>query len=67
MATLPFLPNEIWFHIADFIELDDRHLRAIIGMNRPFFELAMDKLYRKVSLTADEDPILLQKIIGNLL
>jgi hypothetical protein len=52
---LPFLPNEIWFSIADFIELDDDHLRGIIGMNRPLFELAMGKLYREVSLT-DPDP-----------
>ena len=66
MAVLPFLPNEIWFRIADFIELDNRHLRGIIGMNRPFFELAMGKLYHKVRLTS-EDPILLEKIIGNLL
>jgi len=66
MATLPFLPNELWFRIADFIELDNCHLRGMIGMNRPFFELAMGKLYREVSLTS-EDPILLEKIIGNLL
>lgn len=68
MPALPFLPNEIWFRIADLIELNDRHLHGIIGMNRPFFELAMDKLYRKVRLTdGREDSVFLDKMIGNLL
>ena len=66
MTPLPFLPNEIWFYISYFLEVDNRLLRKIIGMNRPFFELAMDKLYHKFSLTRT-DPILLEKSIEQLL
>jgi hypothetical protein len=66
MTPLPFLPNEIWFCIAGFLELDNRLLRKIIGMNRPFFELAMDKLYHKFSITWS-DPILLEKSIEHIL
>lgn len=66
MTPLPFLPNEIWFYIADFLEVDNRLLRRIIGMNRSFFELAMDKLYHKFSLTRT-DPVLLEKSIEQLL
>lgn len=41
------LPPELWMHIAQLIPPDE--LREFATVNRVFYELAMDALFREVS------------------
>lgn len=40
------LPPEVWLHVAQFIP--DNAIRTLMGVNRLFFNLAMDARYRKI-------------------
>lgn len=47
-SDVPQLPIELWMAIAEFI--DPVELEKLIGVNRGFFEIAMDKRYTEVKL-----------------
>lgn len=42
------VPTEIWFHIAHYIP--DEILYDMLGVNRLFFDLAMDARYKQITL-----------------
>ena len=44
------IPPEIWFHIAKFIPNKD--VRDLLGVNRVFFNIAMDIRYREIMIGA---------------
>lgn len=45
------LPLELWFYISEFFT--DEDLYNVMGVNRFFFDLAMDRRYREVKLGMD--------------
>ena len=48
-AAVPIhIPAEVWLHIAEFIP--DDTLRDMLGVNKLFFNLALDARYKVVSL-----------------
>jgi hypothetical protein len=48
----PDLPVELWLLITEYLEPKEK--RKLIGVNRLFFELAMDELYGHLSLVSDD-------------
>ncbi|KAJ2933769.1 hypothetical protein H1R20_g3323, partial [Candolleomyces eurysporus] len=48
----PELPTELWLHIAEMLEPKERH--KLIGLNRLFFETAMNERYRNLSLVSPD-------------
>jgi hypothetical protein len=48
----PELPVELWLLIAEYLEPKEK--RKLIGVNRLFYELAMDELYGHLSLVSDD-------------
>ncbi|EAU86666.2 hypothetical protein CC1G_07324 [Coprinopsis cinerea okayama7 len=49
---VPDLPVELWLQIAEFLKPEDKV--RLLGVNRLFFELAMDQLYRNLSLVSSD-------------
>lgn len=47
------LPAEIWLHIISF--LPRGKVRKLIGLNRVFYDAAMDEIFREVHLRANND------------
>jgi hypothetical protein len=62
-TTVPPLPSELWMIIAELIGPVELH--KLLGVNRVFFELAMDNRYREVNLIGS-DPISLFRKVDSL-
>lgn len=47
------IPFELWLKILSY--LPQSYKRKMIGVNRSLFEYAMDEVFRKLSLAADDE------------
>ncbi|TFK70984.1 hypothetical protein BDN72DRAFT_895964 [Pluteus cervinus] len=55
MIRMPDLPIELWLDILSY--LPPGSTRKLLGVNRTFFELAMNEIYQRISFTEDNDEI----------